>query len=380
MSESGIKSSPPGLKFVLLILDAADAKSRSEVLLPVLHRFIGYTGVRFAMDIADPANAHRVGHLCKQMYPSSLRAATRGFICSLLCGMHGLLFDGSDEALAVRDQLDVYVNFATYDVTSRNKIAICPPEDAGDGCKKVWTYVQHTFPGIAKFNSELDVDDSDNDPVKASPVSWDVGKVNVLLAYASVILEEARARDQLRKIPTGLYSLSAQLTAHLPPSIVDVIRAKGDFSRCGKIVPPCARGLRVLIEPLLADVIYTTYPGGFKKSGDVENPFGSAKGYDKTKRDGRSLRSKMSRIALRKLAVVASGDHGGSGSGDLVDKVLSKMGRKRRAPSPTPVPTSVTPLVDLEGGDKKRPALADSVFGEILQALQQRKARESQGV
>jgi hypothetical protein len=358
----GLKSSPPGLKLILLALDAADEQSRNEVLLPVLHTFIRFTGDRFAADLVDPKNANRLQNLTKQLYPYSLRTVVRGFMCSFLCGMHGLLFDGSDGAVAIRAQLDTYLNFATYDVRARNKVAYDPPPDAGEGCIKVWTYVKYALPDTAKFESELDVEEPGMDPVKAAPIKWNLDKVEIFLAFALVIMGEQRATGKVRKIPKGLYSLPSALVEYLPDGVVNILRTKGDFSRFGKIVPPSPRGVQVFIEPRLANIMYTTYPGGYKKSGPIENPFGTAKGYDDVKRKARAAFNKAQRHAQRRAAQQKAMEPKKVAPFSLLDGVLATLGRKRRAPelSGLPVAHAVAVAIEItiDGGDKKRPATA----------------------
>lgn len=359
----------PEIKFVLLLIHAADPERR-EMLLTVLHTFIRDTGTQFMVDVQDPANAHRLPNLTKQLYPYSLRTAMRGFICSLLCGLYGLLFDGSDEARVIRAQLDTYLNFATYDVRARSKLSAgmyTPPADAGEGCKKVWTYVNHTFPDVAKFDNELDPEGPE-DPVKSAPIKWDSAKVETFLGFALVILDERRATGKVRKAPKGLYSLPRALVEYLPAGVVAILRAKGDFSRFGKIAPPCPRGLQTHLPATLAGILYLTYPGGEKKSGDIENPFGTAKGYDETKRKARAAMNKSRRHAAQKLAAEEGVEAGVAVS--LLDGALAKLGRKRRAPEP-PVAQAIAEVVPIDGGDKKRSA---NVFVEVMEMLCARKA------
>ncbi len=334
------------LKLALLLIHAAK-NGRDEILLPVFKRFVTPVGDNYLRELAGTTNAKRRAYIMNQNYPFSLRTAVRGFLCSVLCGLHEMLCSDTDETLVIRSQLDEFMEYATFDVRCRNRINYTPPATAGIGCQKIWTYVQFAFPTMMCFNNNtLDMEDLDQDPVKSAPIYWIPQRVETFLALARIMLCPQCAVGKSRKLPSKTYNLPGPLAEYLPPSVIQLVRDKEDWSWFGKIVPPCPRGSLKAFDSVMGPILYLTYPGGMKKSGPIENPFGSAKGYDEAARKVIAAETKRKRIAKKKASNASP-----KPTPDLISEVLKQMGRKRRAPHITGTSTDF-------GGKDKRSAIA----------------------
>ena len=351
----GLPSCLPELLLALLIIDAADeTETGYQIQLTMRHvlsNMIDYTGTHFETQFGA-VSAGRARNMREQLYPYTLRTVTRWFLCSVLYHMHGPLFDGSDEAKAIRLQLDKYMDFATYDTSRFSKLGpkFAAPKDAGPGCQKIWQFVTR-FPTTARFGTVgVHLTDVAARPKRRpayvpTPVKWNTERVGTLLRFTKIILEPGRAAGKVRKIPEGLYALPARLASWLSPGVLKILTAKGNWSRYGKIVPPCPRGLLGALSPSLAP-LFGNFPGGFKKSGDIMNPFGSVKGYDHNKCKRRAADSKAARkrrgadnnnLQTSATVMIAA----------TLEEAASQQKRARPAEPPTPAPKPSSPRIPL---------------------------------
>jgi len=295
-----LASTLPLAKFVALLCLASDAESRKKFQY-VMGQFINFTGEKFqeTMLINCTHSASKKDEYQNKHFPCTLRTGLRGFLCSLLHGLYGKLFDGSDAAIAVRAMVDKYMDFATYDTRSRNKSRADVPEGAGPGLCKVVDMVVHLFPVDLLFESDLPFEEP-GDPVEATPVTWDPDATQTFLAFCTEFLEPQHATGK-RRFPssTTAFAMGPEELELFSDGIRQLLEAKGNWCRFTTITPPCPHGRRVLMHPHVAGILFQTHSGGRKKTSDVENPFGTAKGYSYDQRVKKSLMGKKRRHEQR---------------------------------------------------------------------------------
>lgn len=302
----------PVAVFVTKLFEAVDPGDSANLakLVDVLARFTRWTGDKFTQDphhtsAHTPAGFER----CTRHFPYALRLAMRGFLCAVLGGLHGPLFDWSKDntrpsknsalAIQVRGVVDRFLDIATYDTRTESALYVDPPHQCGAGAAKVWAMLS-LFPSNMKLtNFSLYPEDS-TDPVQiTSPIVWRADKVAEFQVFVNTFLAPDYVTGKARRSAnSGLFDLTdAQLDAYFTPNVARLLRSKNAF-RMAKVAPPCPKGRVEMLDPTLK-LLYQTYPGGRKKTGPVVNPFGTAKGYH-LKRHDHAARSRSKRHATKK--------------------------------------------------------------------------------
>ncbi len=331
----------PVAVFIARLLNAVDSHTRA-LLVVVLHRFSKHTGDTF---IQDPRHAgdstNSTIELFQRLYPYALRLALRGFLTVVLEGLHGPLFDSSSSyAHTVRDLLDTYIDLATHDTRAETQLKLDPPRDAKFGCVKIWAMVSK-LPTWFKFTNRSLPAESDHDAVHIqNPISWNVGGVEKFIAFSAIFLNPRFATGKSRhSMTTTAFQLNSTELAYFPKNVQCLLRAKNAF-RMTKIVPPCPKGRIAMIDSQFAHVMFPTYCGGNKKSGDVVNPFGTVKGYYlKRHQHARCARQKRQRNSGAKTTSSSAAP-----TPTVPDKTIP-VGKRMCGANPLPVAeaTSLTP-------------------------------------